>query len=158
MTRKDSPVEPESARHRSRRRKRAAPEAAGWISGSMMNLLVDYYPEIQFHPYGTGATEANVLPVLQRLRLGYVCIYAKGHSGYTTWRSSLSTQHNRLGQDMPAFFRSVTRRAGTALVLYYSGLLDGIAGERHPEWRQWSLEGKPCDPWFVDFKAFIAGP
>ena len=127
-----------------------------WIGDSMMNLLVDYYPEIQFRPYGTGATEANVLPFLKQLRLGYVCIYAKGHSGYTTWRSSLNTHHNMLGQDMPGFFRAVTRKAGTPLVLYYSGLLDGIAGERHPEWRQWGLDGKSCEAWFSDFKCFIA--
>ena len=127
-----------------------------WLNDSVMNLLVDYYPEVQFRPYGSGATPQNVVPFLKQLDLGYLCIYAKGHSGYTTWPSSLKTQHNMLGQDMPKAFRRMTRQAGARLVLYYSGLVDGIAGERHPDWRQWSLEGKPCEPWFADFKCFIA--
>jgi len=116
---------------------------ANWLNNAVMNLLVDYYPEVQFRPYGSGATRENVLPVLRELDLGYLCIYAKGHSGYTTWRSSLRTQHNMLSQDMPEFFREVTREAGTKLVLYYSGLLDGIAGTRHPDWRMQNLDGSP---------------
>ncbi len=127
-----------------------------WLQDSAMNLLVDYYPEVQFRPYGSGATRENVVPFLKQLELGYLCIYAKGHSGYTTWPSSLKTEHNMLGRDMCRAFREYTREAGTRLVLYYSGLLDGIAGERHPEWRQWTIEGKPCDAGFADFKCFIA--
>jgi len=129
-----------------------------WLGDGLMNLLVDYYPEVQFRPYGSGATSKNVVPFLKELELGYLCIYAKGHSGYTTWPSSLKTQHNMLSQDMPRAFRDYTRQARTKLVPYYSGLLDGIAGERHPEWRQWSIEGKPHEAWFADFKCFIAYP
>ena len=126
----------------------------GWFEDSVMNLLVDYYTEIKFRPYGSGATRANVLPVLKQLKLGYLCIYAKGHSGYTTWPSSLKTQHNMLGQDMPKFFRQVTREAGTRLVLYYSGLVDGIAGLRHPEWRMKNPDGSDKEL-FADFKFFV---
>lgn len=112
-----------------------------WMRDALMNLLVDYYPEVQFRPYGSGATRENVLPWLKQLKLGYICIYAKGHSGYTTWPSSLKTRHNMLGQDMPKFFREATREAGTKLFLYYSGLLDGNAGLRHPEWRARNADG-----------------
>ncbi len=72
------------------------PTQANWLSDHLMNLLVDYYPEVQFRPYGSRATTENVLPVLRELELGYLCIYAKGHSGYTTWPSSLRTAHNML--------------------------------------------------------------
>ena len=129
---------------------------SGWLQNGMMNLLVDYYPEVQFRPYGSGATSENVVPFLKQLDLGYLCIYAKGHSGYTTWPSSLRTQHTLLGGDMPKAFRQYTRQANTHLVLYYSGLVDGIAGQRHPDWVQWTKEGKPVDAWFTDFKCFIA--
>lgn len=112
-----------------------------WLRDASMNLLVDYYPEVQFRPYGSGATRANVLPWLKQLKLGYICVYAKGHGGYTTWPSSLKTQHNMLGQDMPKFFREVTRETGAKLFLYYSGLLDGNAGLRHPEWRAKNPDG-----------------
>lgn len=128
------------------------------MNDAMMNLLVDYYTEVQFRPYGSGATRDNVVPFLKDLKLGYLCIYVKGHSGYTSWKSALHTQHTMPGGDMPKAFRAYTREANTRLVLYYSGLVDGIAGERHPEWRMWSLEGKPVGPLFEDFKCFIAYP
>ncbi|MHB9108098.1 MAG: alpha-L-fucosidase [Armatimonadota bacterium] len=126
-----------------------------WLADGMMNMLVDYYPEIQFNPYGAGATRENVLPVLRDLELGYLCIYAKGHSGYTTWPSSLRTQHNMLAQDMPRFFREVTRETGTRLVLYYSGMLDGIAGLRNPDWRMRNIDGNEIRM-FDDFKVFMS--
>ena len=129
--------------------------SAAWLSDSMMNLLVDYYTEVQYRPYGSGVTRENVLPVLRELDLGYLCVYAKGHSGYTTWKSSLHTAHTMLAQDMPRFFREVTRETGTRLVLYYSGLLDGIAGLRHPEWRMLHVDGSE-QRFFSDFANITA--
>lgn len=120
-----------------------------------MNLLVDYYPEVPFRPYGSGATRENLVSSLRDLDLGYLCIYAKGHSGTTTWPSSLNTGHAMLAQDMPRQFREVTRELGIRLVLYYSGLLDGIAGQRHPEWRMVHQDGSE-QRYFDDFKVFNA--
>ena len=126
-----------------------------WLRDSMMTLIVDYYPEVQFRPYGSTATRENFLPFLKELKLGYMCAYAKGHSGYTTWKSSLNTQHNMLGRDMCRFLRDVTREAGTKLVFYYSGLTDGIAGMRHPEWRMKNPDGTDKEL-FADFKILMA--
>lgn len=117
-----------------------------WLKNSAFNLLVDYFASVPYRPYGTGATFENVVPFLKELQPGYLCVYAKGGPGYTTYPSSLKTQHVMLGQDMPKAFREYTRAANTKLVLYYSGLIDGIAGERHPDWRQWTIEGKPVGP------------
>ena len=122
-----------------------------WLENSAMNLLVDYYPELQFRPYGTTCTMDNTVPWLKQLDLGYLCIYAKGHGGYTTWNSALHTEHRMLGQDMPRLFRDATRAAGCKLVLYYSGLLDGVTGVRHPDWRMLDLDGTPKNP-FATFE------
>ncbi len=56
---------------------------------------------------------------------------------------------------MPRFFREVTREAGMRLVLYYSGLLDGIAGLRYPEWRMRYQDGSE-QRLFDDFKVFTS--
>lgn len=134
----------------------SAPARAGsWLDDSIMNLLVDYYPEVQFRPYGSACTRENTLPWLKQLRLGYLCIYAKGHSGYTTWDSALKTKHNRLAQDMPRLFRDLTREAGCKLVFYFSGTLDGIAGLRHPDWRMKHPDGTD-KTFFGDFQNFTA--
>lgn len=114
-----------------------------WLDNTIFNLLIDYYTEVQFRPYGSGAVRENVLPVLRDLNLGYLSIYAKGHSGYTSFPSALRTQHTMLAQDMPAAFREMTRETDTKLILYYSGQLDGIAGLRHPDWVMQDEHGKP---------------
>ena len=124
-----------------------------WLADSMMNLLVDYYPEIYFRPYGSGSVREELLPVLRDLELGYICIYAKGHGGFTTWSSSLGTAHAQLAQDMPRLFREVTRETNTKLVFYFSGLLDGLAGVRHPEWRMQQPDGSD-QHYFDDFRCF----
>ena len=133
----------------------APPPANVWFSESLFNLLVDYYPEIPFRPYGTGATPENVLPVLKDLQLGYLIVYAKGHSGTTTFPSALKTEHPRLGRDMPKAFREYTRQSGTRLFLYYSGMVDGAAGESHPEWRMLHRDGSP-QRFFGNFTTFVA--
>jgi len=126
-----------------------------WLRASMMNLLVDYYTEVQFRPYGSECDLAETVEWLKQLRLGYLCIYAKGHSGYTSWDCSLKTKHTMLSRDMPAFYREATRAAGTRLVLYFSGTLDGIAGLRHPEWRMKNPDGTDKQ-YFMDFQNFTA--
>ena len=68
-----------------------------WFADRPFNMLVDYYPEVPFRPYGLGATPENVLPVLRELQLGCIIIYAKGHSGTTTFPSSLKTEHPMFG-------------------------------------------------------------
>ncbi len=46
---------------------------------------------------------------------------------------------------MPEAFREYTRKAGVRLFLYYSGILDGIVGLRHPDWRMLDATGKPLE-------------
>ncbi len=53
-----------------------AARPGSWLDDGMMNMLVDYYTEVQFRPYGSGATRENVVPFLKQLDLGYLCIYA----------------------------------------------------------------------------------
>ena len=129
--------------------------ANAWFSDSLFNLLVDYYPEVPSRTYGSAATPENVIPVLRDLQLGCIIIYAKGHSGTTTFPSALKTEHLMLGRDMCAAFRDYTRQAGTRLFFYYSGQLDGIAGLRHPEWRMLDQAGKPRQ-YFGNFDSFVS--
>ena len=119
------------------------PEAVNeWYDKTDFNLLVDYYTEIPGRPYGTGITPENLRGALQMCRPGYIIFYAKGHSGTTAFKSRLGTEHPMLGEDPLRVVRQVTRECGVKMILYYSGLIDGAAAERHPEWRPAGGDGK----------------
>jgi len=56
--------------------------------------------------------------------------------------------------EVPTFFREVTRQTGTRFFLYYSGLVDGLAGLRHPGWRMLDQEDKLrqlSEEWFLGY-------
>ena len=40
-------------------------EARRWYAQSGFDMLVDYYPEVPIRPYGSGATEANIVRALK---------------------------------------------------------------------------------------------
>jgi hypothetical protein len=48
-----------------------------------------------------------------------------------------------LARDLPPLFRELTHKTGTRLFLYWSGLEDGVAGKRHPEWALLDASGQP---------------
>lgn len=132
-----------------------------WFADSPFNMLIDYYPEVSPRPYGSGATRENILPVLRDLDLGFVIVYAKGHGGRTTFNSRLDTAHPQLAKEMPVFFRELTRETSTKLFFYYSGLIDGVAAMRNPDWRMRDQAGNPArffEEWLDWFNAFPICP
>src|SRR5215217_188162 len=130
------------------------PGPKSWFASEPFNMLIDYYPEIASRPYGSGATRENILPVLRDLDLGFIIVYAKGHGGNTTFNSCLDTAHPLLAKDIPVFFRELTRETGTKLFLYYSGLMDGLATERHPDWRMVDYHGQQAHHFEEPFDVF----
>ena len=111
------------------------PETAkAWFDKTYFNLVVDYYTGVPERPYGTGFTRENLLRSLGTARPGFILYYGKGHSGTTAFKSRLGTEHPKLGDDPLKILREVTREAGVRLCIYYSGLVNGKAADKHPEW------------------------
>jgi len=111
-----------------------------WYDKTYFNLLVDYFlygkeENSEELRWGAGLTLENLTRSLNTCRPGYMIIHAKGHQGYTAFTSSLHTERPNLADDPLAVVRQATRQCDVKLILYYSGLHDGTAAERHPEWR-----------------------
>ena len=123
-----------------------------WFDQTYFNMVVDYYTEAPERPYGTGFTRDNLLPSLKAARPGFILYYGKGHSGTTAFKSRLGTEHPKVGNDPLKVLREVTREAGVKFCIYYSGLVDGKAGQKHPEWQACGWDGKPYGggpPFFI---------
>ena len=114
-----------------------------WFDKTYFNMIVDYYSAVLEWPYGSGITRDNVLRSLKAARPGFILYHCKGHNGITAFKSRLGTEHPKLGGDPLKVLREATREAGVRLCLYYSGLVDGTAAERHPEWQAYRPDGKP---------------
>lgn len=94
---------------------------------------------------GADITEENLAALLDRVRPDYVQYDCKGHPGYTGYPTKIGWASPGIVQDSLALWRQATRARGIGLYIHYSGVLDKVAIEHHPEWARLGPDGKP-DP------------
>ena len=85
---------------------------------------------------GAGAVPDQLEKSLRILMPDWLQVDGKGHRGYTSWFSKVpdASVAPHLHHDAVAAWREATRRLGIQLVVHYSGILDLMAGKKHPEW------------------------
>ena len=106
-------------------------------------LHFDLHPNEKDAALGAEVTEENVGELLDRVKPDFVQYDCKGHRGYTGYPSKVGWPAPGIVADSLAVWRQVTRRRGIALFIHYSGVLDGVALENHPEWAALDADGKP---------------
>lgn len=109
-------------------------DAVKWYKESGFNFLIDYYPDYECIPYGSGVTRKNIETVIAEVRPSAIIVFAKGHSGYTSYKSSLGCAHPRLAKDILKMYREITYKHNVRMFTYISGLLNELAVKHHPEW------------------------
>ena len=85
---------------------------------------------------GAGAIPDELEKSLRILMPDWVQVDGKGHRGYTSWFSKVpdAAVAPHLQHDAVAAWREASRRLGIQLIVHYSGFLDLVAGQKHPEW------------------------
>lgn len=85
---------------------------------------------------GAGAIPDELEKSLRILMPDWVQVDGKGHRGYTSWFSKVpdAAVAPHLQLDAVAAWREASRRLGIQLIVHYSGFLDLVAGQKHPEW------------------------
>jgi hypothetical protein len=124
------------ARGRKRRKRRAQ---------SFFGLHFDLHPRATDTELGADVTEEMIERLLRRVRPDYVQYDCKGHAGLAGYPTRVGWASPGIVQDSLEVWRRVTARHGVALYVHYSGLFDGEAVRRHPEWARTDADGKP-DP------------
>ncbi|MCD6359841.1 MAG: hypothetical protein J7M38_03185, partial [Armatimonadetes bacterium] len=90
---------------------------------------------------GAETSEENIRALLERVRPDFVQYDCKGHPGYTGYPTKVGTPSPGIVGDALEVWRRVTREHGVALLIHYSGVIDQVAIEQHPEWAAGDAEG-----------------
>ncbi len=109
---------------------------------SFFGLHFDLHPGEHDTALGADASEENVAVLLERVKPDYVQYDCKGHRGYTGYPTEVGWASPGIVRDALALWRKVTAERGVGLFVHYSGVLDQVAVEQHPEWAAVDAEGK----------------
>ena len=94
---------------------------------------------------GARADATHIADMLALAKADFAQTDCKGHPGITCWPSLTpeATVAQPLHHDVLRAWREATRSLGIPLHAHYSGLWDGAAGLKHPEWCAVGPDGKP---------------
>jgi hypothetical protein len=105
-------------------------------------LHFDLHPSEKDTVLGRDLTEAMAGHLLESVRPDFIQYDSKGHPGYLGFPSKTGMSAPGIVQDSLAVWRRVTAAHGVALYNHFSGVLDGLAVSRHPEWARVGPDGK----------------
>jgi len=105
-------------------------------------LHFDLHPSEKDTVLGRDLTESMAGHLLECVRPDFIQYDSKGHPGYLGFPSKTGMSAPGIVQDSLALWRRVTAVHGVALYNHFSGVLDGLAVSRHPEWARVGPDGK----------------
>ncbi|MGA2050424.1 MAG: hypothetical protein ABSG96_22200 [Terracidiphilus sp.] len=105
-------------------------------------LHFDLHPNAQDKELGRDLTDAMVNDLLVTVRPDFIQYDSKGHPGYLGFPSKTGMAAPGIVADSLAVWRRVTAAHGVALYNHFSGVLDGLAVEKHPDWARVGADGK----------------
>ncbi|HWG20590.1 MAG TPA: alpha-amylase family protein [Terracidiphilus sp.] len=106
-------------------------------------LHFDLHPREDDTVLGRDLTDAMVAHLLESVRPDFVQYDSKGHPGYLGFPSKTGMSAPGIVNDSLSIWRRVTAAHGVALYNHFSGVLDGLAVTRHPEWARVGPDGNP---------------
>ncbi|NQT91761.1 MAG: beta-galactosidase trimerization domain-containing protein [Lentisphaerae bacterium] len=110
---------------------------------SFFGLHFDIHPGPEHKALGADITEEMIADLLDRVKPDFVQYDCKGHVGYAGYATEVGWPAPHIVKDSLGPWRKVTAEKGVALFIHYSGVLDGVAIEHHPEWAALDPEGNP---------------
>ena len=105
-------------------------------------LHFDLHPNAKDTELGRDLTDAMVSHLLQTCRPDFIQYDSKGHPGYLGFPSKTGMSAPGIVHDSLAVWRRVTAAHGVALYNHFSGVLDGFAVTKHPDWARVDPDGK----------------
>ncbi len=105
----------------------------------------DLHPNGNDTVLGRDLTPEMAKGLLDRVRPDFVQYDCKGHPGYLGYPSRIGVSAPGIVKDSLEIWRGATAMKGVSLYIHFSGVWDGVAAGRHPEWARVKPDGKPDD-------------
>ncbi len=113
-------------------------------SQGFFGMHFDLHPNPGDPALGADVSEDMVRKFLARVKPDFVQYDCKGHAGYLGYpNSQIGPSAPHIVNDSLAIWRKVTREAGVALAIHFSGLYDVAAIAAHPEMAVIKADGQP---------------
>jgi hypothetical protein len=109
---------------------------------SFFGVHFDLHPTPEDQALGRDVTEGMIEGLLRAVKPDFVQYDSKGHPGYLGFPSKTGMSAPHIVRDSLEIWRRVTSRLGVALYNHFSGVLDGLAVTKHPEWARVGPDGK----------------
>ena len=104
-------------------------------------LHFDLHPTAEDTALGRDLTDKMVEHLLEACHPDFVQYDSKGHPGYLGFPSKTGMSAPGIVKDSLEIWRRVTARHGVALYNHFSGVLDGLAVTKHPDWARVGPDG-----------------
>lgn len=112
-------------------------------------LHFDYHAVALTKHIGVFADARKFGEYLDRVKPDFVQFDSKGHPGYTSFLSEYGTQAPGLEVDELKMIREETKKRGILLFAHYSGMIDQLVCQQHPEWAATNKDGTK-NHWVTD--------
>lgn len=112
-------------------------------SESFVGIHFDFHARKDCTQVGKTVTLQMLRDMLALTKPDYVQCDCKGHPGYASYPTKVGTPSPGFTQDPLKLWRQATAEAGVSLYMHYSGVIDEVAVEQHPDWASLDAEGNP---------------
>ena len=72
---------------------------------------------------------------IKEVRPDFLQCDVKGHGGYSSYPTKIGYATPNIKKDILRIWRDVTKEENVAIFALYSGILDAIQADLHPDWR-----------------------
>ncbi|HEX5152394.1 MAG TPA: alpha-amylase family protein [Parafilimonas sp.] len=99
-----------------------------------VGLHFDFHAKETDTGIGRTFSKENADAFLKQVKPDYIQIDCKGHPGYASYPTKMGNAVPKISKDLMRSWRDITRENGVELYAHYSGLMDGAALKKHPDW------------------------
>jgi len=123
----------------------SSPGKRNWHDDVFFGIHYDLHARDEDTELGREVTHDHLRERWRKIKPDWVQCDCKGHPGYTSWPTETGTVSPGVVKDALRIHRDVTAELGIKLGMHYSGVIDVVALEQHPDWARIDAAGKPND-------------